>query len=91
MPNQSTDPDRKIADTLVPSVKPIFTGHPQDQVKATWLSHASFLVEMPAGTSGKGVTILFDPAFSKRCSPVQWFGSIRYTGECSLVFWSFRL
>jgi N-acyl-phosphatidylethanolamine-hydrolysing phospholipase D len=34
-----------------------------------------------AGKKERGVTILFDPAFSKKCSPTQWFGSTRYQRE----------
>lgn len=35
----------------------------------------------PSTGQGRGVTVLFDPAFSKRCSPTQWFGSVRYQRE----------
>lgn len=42
-------------------------------IKATWLGHACFLVEFPppAGSTGPGPRVLFDPVFTQRCSPVQ--------------------
>jgi len=58
-------------------------------IKATWLGHACFLVELPAPrdsktsqdieTPARGPRILFDPVFSHRCSPSQWIGPARYT------------
>ncbi len=44
-------------------------------VRATWIGHASVLAEVD------GATVLTDPMFSKRPSPVQWgdiFGLKRY-------------
>ena len=42
------------------------------------------------GQDGKqrGVTVLFDPVFSRRCSPTQMFGSIRYQRTCLSIFFS---
>lgn len=37
----------------------------------TWIGHASFLVQLP------GVTVLTDPHFSRRASPVSWAGPAR--------------
>ena len=50
------------------------------RLKATWLGHACFLLELPA-TNGapRGPRILFDPVFSHRCSPFQFAGPGRYT------------
>ncbi|KAJ7586768.1 hypothetical protein C8J56DRAFT_945529 [Mycena floridula] len=43
------------------------------KIKATWLGHACFLVEMPTSSPTEhGARILFDPVFSHRCSPFQW-------------------
>jgi N-acyl-phosphatidylethanolamine-hydrolysing phospholipase D len=42
-----------------------------DRVQATWLGHASVLVQW------QGWTVLADPIFSERCSPVQWAGPRR--------------
>ncbi|KAF7288593.1 Zn-dependent hydrolase oxidoreductase family [Mycena indigotica] len=50
------------------------------KVRATWLGHACFLVELPAPVAGaRGPRILFDPVFSDRCSPSQIMGPKRYT------------
>lgn len=52
-----------------------------EQIKATWLGHACFLVELPtASTHSRGARILFDPVFSSRCSPSQLMGPKRFTG-----------
>ncbi|KAI0827727.1 N-acyl-phosphatidylethanolamine-hydrolyzing phospholipase D [Trametes gibbosa] len=49
-----------------------------DGVKATWLGHASFLVELPTPAgAARGPRILFDPVLSHRCAPVQWAGPAR--------------
>lgn len=45
-------------------------------MQATWLGHASCLVQM------EGVNFLTDPVFSQRCSPVQWKGP-RWAHPCS--------
>ncbi|KAJ7457882.1 N-acyl-phosphatidylethanolamine-hydrolyzing phospholipase D [Mycena latifolia] len=57
-----------------------------NKIKATWLGHACFLVELPSTTAGvRGARILFDPVFSDRCSPSQWIGPKRFTPPpCSL-------
>ncbi|KAL0574014.1 Protein-lysine N-methyltransferase efm4 [Marasmius crinis-equi] len=74
---------------LIPVRKPTWTFEGPDKLKlkATWLGHASFLVELPArtieGSSAssprRGARILFDPLFSERCSPIQWAGFKRIT------------
>lgn len=55
-----------------------------DKIKATWLGHACFLVELPVKASAtssppRGARILFDPVFSDRCSPSQHVGPKRFT------------
>ena len=51
-------------------------------MKATWLGHACFLLELAAPTgSERGPRILFDPVFVHRCSPFQFMGPGRYTGR----------
>jgi N-acyl-phosphatidylethanolamine-hydrolysing phospholipase D len=45
---------------------------PENYIQITWLGHASLLVQM------SGCNMLADPVFSRRCSPYQWFGPIRY-------------
>ena len=44
----------------------------ENVMKCTWIGHATCLLQ--AG----GFNILTDPVFSKRCSPVQWTGPLRF-------------
>lgn len=49
-------------------------------LKATWIGHATFLIETPIQPSAeRGMRILFDPVFSERTSPVSFAGPKRYT------------
>ncbi|KAJ9112690.1 hypothetical protein QFC22_006192 [Naganishia vaughanmartiniae] len=69
-------PDFTYSSSSSGSSKPI----PAKQIKATWLGHACFLLELPATTPGKrGIRILLDPVFSDRCSPSAWVGPKRFT------------
>lgn len=55
-------------------------GRDQEGLKATWIGHASFLVEAPpTGSNERGIRVLFDPVFSERASPVSWAGPRRFT------------
>ncbi|KAF6223754.1 hypothetical protein HO133_000597 [Letharia lupina] len=66
-------------DKLVAIQKPDW-GAGKEGLKATWIGHASFLVETSASEgAGRGVRVLFDPVFSERTSPVTWAGPKRYT------------
>ncbi len=50
------------------------------ELKATWLGHACFLVELPTPEgANRGARILFDPVFSHRCSPFSFMGPARFT------------
>jgi len=52
-------------------MKPTWDSDPRDagSLKATWLSHASFLLELPApSTAKRGARVLFDPVFSEHCA-----------------------
>ncbi|TDL18742.1 Metallo-hydrolase/oxidoreductase [Rickenella mellea] len=88
----------KSIETVLPIRKPTWglpssdsdesAGQPSDsqaKIKATWLGHACFLVELPvriqasSPTPSRGARILFDPVFSDRCSPSQHLGPKRYT------------
>jgi N-acyl-phosphatidylethanolamine-hydrolysing phospholipase D len=40
-------------------------------VQVTWVGHSTFLLQL------EGLTLLTDPVFSQRCSPVQWMGPKR--------------
>lgn len=79
---------------LVGIHKPNF-GKDRDGLKATWIGHASFLLETTASKDangketglpgGRGVRILCDPVWSERTSPSQWIGPKRYSAvPCSL-------
>ena len=49
-------------------------------VQAVWLGHATVLVQLD------GLTLLTDPIFSERCSPVQFLGprfALQNTFACS--------
>lgn len=66
-------------DKLVPIRTPDW-GLGKEGLKATWIGHASFLVETSASDGAqRGVRVLFDPVFSERTSPVTWAGPKRYT------------
>ena len=75
-------------DQLVNIVRPDW-GAGQEGLKATWIGHATFLIETPVQDNGgekRGVRILFDPVFSERTSPVSWAGPKRYTPTpCTLA------
>ncbi|KAJ7843211.1 Metallo-hydrolase/oxidoreductase [Mycena olivaceomarginata] len=76
----------KEAIAQIPIRKPTWGADPKpvaenvQKIKATWLGHACFLVELPSSVVGvRGARILFDPVFSDRCSPSQWVGPKRFT------------
>ncbi|KAK0744295.1 beta-lactamase superfamily domain-containing protein [Apiosordaria backusii] len=53
---------------------------PGKRAKVTWLGHASMLLQLPSG-----VNVLFDPIFSQRCFPSEYFGPIRtYQPPCQV-------
>jgi len=59
-------------DRLVPVVAPQFGEFlAKDKLRVHWMGHASVLVQL------EGATILTDPIFSSRCSPVQWAGGAK--------------
>jgi hypothetical protein len=45
-------------------------------------SHAGYFVELPTPPgAARGVRIIFDPVFSKHCSPSRFVGPARFTGK----------
>ena len=56
----------------LPICKPDFSKLRDDGVQVMWIGHASVLVRLD------GLTLLTDPVFSTRCSPVQYVGTKRY-------------
>jgi len=79
--DQSNIPRASELDKTLPVSKPYWLNDSepidqkdstQDNLKATWIGHATVLVEID------GATVLTDPIFSRRCFPVQWAGPKRY-------------
>jgi len=68
------------SEELVKVRKPDWGLDKPDRMRATWIGHASFLIEMPVVEGAeRGVRILIDPVFSERTSPVSFLGPLRYT------------
>ena len=56
---------------ISPSKQKLTEGAAAGTIQATWLGHASVLVQF------NGWNVIVDPIFSERCSPSQWFGPSR--------------
>ncbi|KDN53388.1 Metallo-hydrolase/oxidoreductase [Tilletiaria anomala UBC 951] len=67
------DPDLEIDVQIIEEIQ---SSHDNSAVRATWLGHAGTLLELPT-PDGDPVRVLFDPIFSSRCSPTQYFGPMR--------------
>lgn len=78
--------DPNVVKSLIPQVVPDYGhGQPSHKLKATWLGHACYLLEMPSEKEGgPGVRVLLDPVFSSKCSPSRILGPSRYTREHTL-------
>ncbi|KAF2109535.1 beta-lactamase superfamily domain-containing protein [Lophiotrema nucula] len=64
---------------LVEVRKPDF-GASRNGLKATWIGHASFLVEAPkAEGKERGMRVLLDPVWSERVGPYGMVGPVRFT------------
>ncbi|KAJ2504330.1 Protein-lysine N-methyltransferase efm4 [Coemansia sp. RSA 1836] len=61
------------APRVVPLDRTMLDNKHADDLQLTWLGHSSVLIQLDYAT------ILCDPVFSSRCSPVQWLGPKRYT------------
>ncbi|RWS19563.1 N-acyl-phosphatidylethanolamine-hydrolyzing phospholipase D-like protein, partial [Leptotrombidium deliense] len=71
--DKSNIPNKENLDIVLPMVKPQFDlPANEDEMKVTWLGHATVLVQMD------GVTLITDPIFSERASPSQVIGPRRY-------------
>ncbi|KAM6986364.1 N-acyl-phosphatidylethanolamine-hydrolyzing phospholipase D [Aplochiton taeniatus] len=73
--------NKEVLDRELPVMEPYFVKNPEltcsggpgsSGLKVTWLGHASVLVEID------GLTVLTDPMFSQRASPVQFMGPKRF-------------
>jgi hypothetical protein len=56
---------------FTPSPFTDFLAHREDQIRVTWINHASVLIEH------QNLKILTDPVFSQRVSPFSWVGPQR--------------
>ncbi|KAF2850698.1 Metallo-hydrolase/oxidoreductase [Plenodomus tracheiphilus IPT5] len=84
-------PENRTGTALPSTLTPDFTlaGTHPDSLKATWLGHATFLVETPTPTPqasnkptadrNRGLNILLDPIFSPRAGPYNLLGPTRFT------------
>lgn len=75
-------PELRATKTYALPVVPVdwaAVANPVDKVQATWIGHASFLVQ------AHGYNFLTDPVFSNRASPVQFAGPARYTPPACAV------
>lgn len=73
--DHSNIPSPRELDKTLPVETPDFQklkNPPESDIQIMWIGHASVLVQMD------GLTILADPIFSDRCSPVQFLGPKRY-------------
>ena len=61
-------------DTTVPSVKTDLNSYLTEKPVLTWFGHSTLLIRIA------GATILVDPVFSQRASPVSYAGSKNYKG-----------
>ncbi|TRY65834.1 hypothetical protein DNTS_018009 [Danionella cerebrum] len=76
--NRNVPSAKELLDHELPVIEPYFVQRPDicgqtgTSVRATWLGHASVLVEI------EGLLILTDPIFSQRASPLSFVGPKRY-------------
>lgn len=77
-PGHCPAPECLLRKCQIQVLKPTFStaryGTDGTSLRATWLGHACYLVELPCG-----LRVLFDPVLTDRCSPVSWFGPKRFT------------
>jgi len=55
----------------LPVPTPVTAAMGSDELRLTFINHVTFLIQLP------GLTLLTDPVFSERASPVQWAGPRR--------------
>lgn len=73
-------PNGTRSEELVKVLKPTWGADQKDKLRATWIGHASWLIETPIPEGAeRGVRVLSDPVFSERTSPFSFAGPKRYT------------
>jgi L-ascorbate metabolism protein UlaG (beta-lactamase superfamily) len=55
----------------LPAPTPVTVALAADELRLTFINHVTFLIQLP------GLTVLTDPVFSERASPVEWAGPRR--------------
>lgn len=78
--------DGERSEELVKIQKPDWgVAHPE-KIRATWIGHASWIIEMPvAEGASRGIRIALDPVFADRMSPVSFAGPKRFSPTpCSI-------
>ncbi|KAF2806035.1 Metallo-hydrolase/oxidoreductase [Mytilinidion resinicola] len=85
--NRNFVPVPADASQLVAVRPPDFGAQLPHSLKATWIGHASFVVEAPAPRGGgggagatRGVRLLLDPVWSRAVGPYGQFGPVRFVG-----------
>ena len=71
-PNQNKAPKIDPEEMLYPIDPQIFQSIPDTGLHLTWMGHSSILLEV------EGHTVLTDPVWSDRCSPVSFIGPKRF-------------
>jgi L-ascorbate metabolism protein UlaG (beta-lactamase superfamily) len=73
---RTNDTDTCVQENQQPLSIPMQLSPPtsSDKIKLTWVGHATMLVQLA------GFTILTDPVFSKKASPVQYFSETEFFG-----------
>lgn len=79
-PDCSPSPSDTRLSRDLPVHRPKFGPSGPDDVRLTWLGHSSVLICID------GVTALFDPVFSERCSASKYIGPLRYrSAPCKVL------
>lgn len=75
-------PSPKADEKLVPVQEPTFltSRFASEELRTTWLGHASHYTEFPSG-----LRVLFDPVLEDRCSPFTFAGPKRYTRRACAI------
>eukprot|EP00871_Galdieria_phlegrea_P005195 jgi/Galph1/5677/GphlegSOOS_G4326.1 len=82
-PDKSSVPSKDVLDKSLPVLPvdpPYLATEPSTYgFRLTWFGHSSVLIQF------EGFNILMDPIFSRRCSPLKYFGPKRYrNAPCSI-------
>lgn len=78
-PREDEEEDEEVHGRLVKVLQPDFSGG-GDIPRVCWLGHAGAFLQIPwrHGSDDGMCGVMFDPIFSKRCSPSQYFGPARF-------------